>query len=883
MIGGGVLILSPSRDDRRVLFEVLDAAEVEAIYTAKNVTQALEFVGQMALETMILDLSIKSADVKTLISQFRSMSTNGQILGILPVLDEKNTQQLTALGSLADDLLRSPVNGLELQFRIARLSAPARQHRVASKESALSVVETLDDEFLLVDVGSDEILEVNQALLDAYGGDHALWRRNTLDDLNLDLSPAEKRELRALLRQEGRISAECYRTLTGNRRQAVEMTQALSIHNGRPVYLTRLRDRRPQLRLLERLRSVGRIFSDSGAGGGESGIADLVSECLDLDVFLVVGQPKVAIVNKPQMPKIEKRRGEPRRGDPLLGPAIPDRPAPVVLAACGRGDLQRQLADLNEHKPYEIILAGNWVLAEHSAASKLGFDDFVGQNQLESYIGLPLRGSDGSISGALIAASRRSIEHWSSALDVLKVVASNMAQSFEIQSLRVQREELGLHDPLTLLPNRSLFSDRLAHALREAGRTGELFAILFVDLDRFKTINDSLGHDVGDQVLSAVAERLQGAIRGSDTVSRYAGDEFTIILRHIVHKDDVQRIALKINKLLAEPLQLEYTQELQLTASIGISFYPDDGVDADSLIKSADIAMYTAKGLGRNNAQAYVDQPKESHQQKLVLESKLRQAETNNELRVFFQPQVSTLTEDIVGMEALIRWEHPDLGLISPGFFIPLAEETGLIVPIGEWLLREATKVTRLWQDRFDIPLTLGVNLSPLQLRQPNLLKVIEEALSAADLHPGYLDLEITESLSIKSIEGLTDSLQSLRDMGCRISIDDFGTGQASLDYLKRFPADRIKIDQSFVRNIGVDPDDEAIVQATISMAHQLNMKVVAEGVEEEDHLKFLAAHQCDELQGFLFCRPLPADSFSAMLMEREALGASSHSSSQKR
>lgn len=877
-----MLILSPQRDDRRVLFEVLDEAEVEAIYTAKNVAQALEFVGQMALETMILDLSIKPADIKTLISQFRSISASGRVLGILPAQEEQSSPHLGAISALTDDLMRSPVSGLELKFRIAKLGGPTAPRPLASRDSALSVVETLDDEFLLVDAGSDKILEVNQALLDAYGGNHALWRRNTLDDLNLDLSPAEKKEQRALLRQEGRISAECYRTVDGKQRQAVEVTQALSIHNGRPVYLTRLRDRRPRLRLLERLRSVGRIFSDPQAGDSDSAIADLVSECLDLDVFLVVGQSRTPMVSKLPLLNVEQRRGDKRRGDGGNTPDISERPAPVVLAACGRGDLQRQLADLKDHKPYEIILAGNWVLAEHSAATKLGFDDFVGQNQLESYAGLPLRGSDGGVSGALIAASRRTIEDWSSALDVLKVVASNMAQSFEIQSLRVQREELGLHDPLTRLPNRSLFSDRLAHALREAGRTGELFAILFVDLDRFKTINDSLGHDVGDQVLSAIAERLQGAIRGSDTVSRYAGDEFTIIVRHIVHKEDVQRIALKINKLLAEPVQLEYTQELQLTASIGISFYPDDGIDAESLIKSADIAMYAAKGLGRNNAQAYVDQPKESHQQKLVLESKLRQAEDNNELRVFFQPQVSTITEDIVGMEALIRWEHPDLGLISPGFFIPLAEETGLIVPIGEWLLREATKVTRLWQDRFDIPLTLGVNLSPLQLRQPNLLEVVEQALSDADLHPGYLDLEVTESLSIKSISGLTERLQSLRDMGCRISIDDFGTGQSSLDYLKRFPADRIKIDQSFVRNIGVDPDDEAIVQATISMAHQLNMQVVAEGVEEEDHLKFLAAHQCDELQGFLFCRPLPADSFSSMLMERESLGAVNRSNSQE-
>ncbi|MEM9183384.1 MAG: EAL domain-containing protein [Pseudomonadota bacterium] len=853
MVSGGVLILSPRRDDRRVLFEVLDKAEVEAIYTAKNVGQALEFVAQMALGMIIVDLSIVPSEVSNLLSRFRAACPGGRVLGVLPPVGERCDPRWERLLAATDDVLHGPVQASELSYRLRRVSKPPagfeRSGGGRSDRKGLTLVDGLEEEFLLVDAANDQILEVNQALLDVYGGTQDSWRRRSLEHLNLDLSAAERKEQRALLRQEGRVTIDCFRTRADGQRQAVEMVQTLSIHDGRAVYLTRLRDRNPRLRLLERLRSVGRIFSDPQAGDSAAAIADLVSECLGLDLFLVVARPE----------------GE---EDGEL----------TILAAYGRGELHHQLADPQGHKPYEIIFAGNWVLAEDDARGKLGFDDFVSQNDIESYVGLPLRGSTGTVSGALIAASRRVIDDWSSALDVLKVVASHLAQSYELRSMRDQRDVLGLHDALTRLPNRSLFSDRLGHALREAGRTGELFSILFVDLDRFKTINDSLGHDIGDQVLHAVAERLQGAVRGSDTVSRYAGDEFTIILRHIVHKDDVLRIARKINGILAEPLQLESTQELQLTASIGISFYPDDGVDAETLIKCADVAMYSAKGLGRNNAQAYVDQPTESHQQKLVLESKLRQAESNNELRVFFQPQMSAATEDIVGMEALIRWEHPDLGLISPGFFIPLAEETGLIVPIGEWLLAEATKVTRRWQDRFDLPLTLGVNLSPLQLRQPNLIEVVEKALKDSDLHPGFLDLEVTESLSIKTISGLTERLQALRDIGCRISIDDFGTGQSSLDYLKRFPADRIKIDQSFVRNIGVDPDDEAIVKATISMAHQLNMEVVAEGVEEEDHLEFLTEHGCDELQGFLFCRPIPADSFSTMLMEREALTASRRS-----
>jgi EAL domain-containing protein (putative c-di-GMP-specific phosphodiesterase class I) len=320
------------------------------------------------------------------------------------------------------------------------------------------------------------------------------------------------------------------------------------------------------------------------------------------------------------------------------------------------------------------------------------------------------------------------------------------------------------------------------------------------------------------------------------------------------------------------PLQLAGGLELNMTASLGLSFYPDDATDAERLLKHADVAMYSAKGMGRNNFQAYVAVPEESHQQRLALEAKLRLAERNGELRVFYQPQIDGKSEDIVGMEALIRWEHPELGMISPGFFIPLAEESGLIIPIGEWILRAACRDTRRWQVTYGLPLRIGVNLSPLQLRQPNLVQVVAAVLAETGLDAQLLDLEVTESINVKSIPNLLETLHGQRELGCGISIDDFGTGQSSLDYIKRFPADRIKIDQAFVRNIGVDPDDEAIVRATISMAHNLNREVVAEGVEVEQHLDFLRAEGCEVLQGFLFCRPLPAPTFEALLQERGRL-----------
>jgi diguanylate cyclase (GGDEF)-like protein len=520
---------------------------------------------------------------------------------------------------------------------------------------------------------------------------------------------------------------------------------------------------------------------------------------------------------------------------------------------------------------FRRLRGGEPLVHAQNAALALGRDRPAGLAGFEGFAAAPIVDQRLAQCGALVACRRRPFEA-EGLREVMEVAAARLGLEMELEHTRALGRAQGLQDSLTGMPNRLLFNDRLDTTIKEAHRTGEMFAVLFVDLDRFKNINDSLGHGVGDEVLLAVAKRLRASVRASDTVARYAGDEFTLILRHIVQRDDVLRIAEKICRVLESPLPLSDGRELHITASIGISFYPDDAATADKMLQHADVAMYSAKGMGRNTYQTYVAVPEESHQQRLALEAKLRQAERNNELRVYYQPQIAADSEDLVGMEALIRWEHPELGMISPGFFIPLAEETGLIVSIGEWVLRQACVDTRRWHDRFGLPLRISVNLSALQLRQPNLAEVVRRALADSGLDAKSLELEVTESISVKSIPNLLETLQSLRELGVSIAIDDFGTGQSSLDYIRRFPADRIKIDQVFVRNIGVDPDDEAIVRATIHMAHNLNLSVVAEGVEYEEHYAFLREHGCEELQGYLFCRPLPPASFENLLAERERL-----------
>jgi diguanylate cyclase (GGDEF)-like protein len=537
-----------------------------------------------------------------------------------------------------------------------------------------------------------------------------------------------------------------------------------------------------------------------------------------------------------------------------------------------RGSQPQEAPDPLKQPTLKRVIDGERIIIGERAWNEVQQDQFLAFFHYEMFVGLPLRDERHNTLGAILLGRRRPMPADTFVIEPLRMIAGRLALELELRRAREQGRAKGLQDALTGLPNRLLFNDRLELTIKEAHRTGEMFAVLFVDLDRFKNINDSLGHSIGDQVLLAMAKRLRGSVRGSDTVARYAGDEFTMILRHIVQRDDVMRIAEKIVRVMEVPLTLDDGSELRMTASIGVSFYPDDATSAERLLKHADVAMYSAKGMGRNNFQSYVAVPEESHQQRLALESKLRVAEKNGELRVYYQPQVETESEDISGMEALIRWEHPELGMISPGFFIPLAEDNGLIVPIGEWVLRTACADAKRWQERFGLNLRISVNLSAVQLRQQNFVQIVQQALADTALEATLLDLEVTESINVKSIPNLMETLQGIRELGCKISIDDFGTGQSSLDYIKRFPADRIKIDQTFVRNIGIDPDDEAIVRATIGMAHSLNRAVVAEGVEIEEHLDFLRAQGCEELQGYLFCRPLPAASFENLLVEREKL-----------
>ncbi|HZT61994.1 MAG TPA: EAL domain-containing protein [Burkholderiales bacterium] len=450
-----------------------------------------------------------------------------------------------------------------------------------------------------------------------------------------------------------------------------------------------------------------------------------------------------------------------------------------------------------------------------------------------------------------------------------ELLLRSMQYSIERKRYQEQLEYQANYDALTGLPNRNLLHDRLRQSVY-AQRFVRSIGVVFLDIDHFKFVNDSLGHNTGDKLLQKVAERLAAAVRDGDTVARLGGDEFILILNDQTGQEVIYRAMQRIISKIAEPIEID-GQEMLVTASAGISLYPQDGPDVETLLKNADAAMYRAKEKGRNNVQFYTAEMNRQVNERLRMETGLRRALERNEFELYYQPRIHVENGALVGCEALLRWQHPDFGLTLPDRFIGLAEETGLIVPIGDWVLNTACVQARTWQKKGMPPITVSVNLSMRQFRQEALAASVDDALRRSGLDPRNLEMELTESLVMQDTEAAIRVLERLREIGVELSVDDFGTGHSSLSYLTQLPISALKIDQSFVQAIkGTGQSDEGIVaQAIISLAHNLKLKVVGEGVETGPQFEFLKKHSCDEVQGYHFARPMPADDFERFAANR--------------
>ena len=443
----------------------------------------------------------------------------------------------------------------------------------------------------------------------------------------------------------------------------------------------------------------------------------------------------------------------------------------------------------------------------------------------------------------------------------------------DIQSLRdyeVDLYRLQNYDNLTHLPNRYLLYQQLEKAQVTAKKRDRMFGILYLDLDGFKIVNDTFGHRIGDQLLQSVSDRIKATIPSRSCLYRLGGDEFVVVMEHIQELDELESIAKAIGTTGLEPYPVS-DMEMLITTSIGIACYPMHGVDTDSLLKNADAAMYQSKEAAHNGYRVYNEVMSESFRAYLTLGGGLRTAIEQCQFELYYQPKIRLSDEFTVGAEALLRWRHPELGMISPDRFIPIAEESGLILPLGEWVIREACRQLKAWQMQGLEQVSVSVNLSSRQFMHPDLVDMVRSALDETGVDPKYLELELTESMLMADANETVEKLHAFRKMGLNLSIDDFGTGYSSLAYLKKFPIQTLKIDRSFVQDLGVDGDDDAIVKATIAMANSLNLKVIAEGVENRQQIDALVGYECQEVQGFLFAKPMASDEFSAYMQQSNA------------
>ncbi len=448
-------------------------------------------------------------------------------------------------------------------------------------------------------------------------------------------------------------------------------------------------------------------------------------------------------------------------------------------------------------------------------------------------------------------------------LVIATIEARKLAE--QLQMAQVELDHLAHHDTLTHLPNLILLYDRLAQAISVAQRTGKPFAVLFMDLDAFKHINDSLGHGVGDQLLLSVGKRLLGCVRQSDTICRKGGDEFVALLTDINHPEDAALSAQKMLAAIARPHHIE-EHDLHVSASIGISIYPDDGRDTETLIKQADTAMYHAKGQGRNTYAFFEQEMTERAVARQATEASLRLALDRQEFVLHYQPKFDLHSGAIVGIEALVRWQHPQRGLLAPADFVPIAEDNGLILPLGRWVLYEACRQAQARQDMGLPPVIICVNTSALEFRDSDFVASLREVLEETRLKPCYLGLELTETVLMRDVRSTDSALHELSDLGIRLAVDDVGTGYSSLSYLRRFPIDTLKMDSSFIQSIPQNADDAALVSAMISMGKSLKQHVIAEGVETAEQAAFLLDQHCDSAQGFFFARPMAAEALTPLL-----------------
>lgn len=843
-----ILIACSDKKDRLQFFNYFDDLDAEKIFTASDISQMKEMLKQVEDPFDVLAFEISANWIQN-IEQIKDIVGNNKNITPIALVSSKmklTPSQHEEIEKYVDGLFFSPVTQQEL---LAKGAALKTKEGLVTKD--VSQTEELDNYLnlffqltnmpkLLIDTNTHQIKAVNDAFVSEYGIDstslkdqvwHQVFRVKSADDVS---------QLLAKLNETGQYVQNAMLAV-GESDIPTKMSFFTTNFDNQSYYLVEINNQFEKLFHAKFLQFLIQITALEFSNGDKvDGLKNML-KWIGLEFCFI----------------IRKRiRGSQQQ---------------IVWDCSLNNYAEYFIASPHEFISSKTQTQGTLYIVK-DACKVIPADEFLNFYGVSSLMTFDCSVNSDS-EDILVVGGLNRIKQWDSYKLLFSQLANHYKKTRAFKALQQSHESESRYDVLTELLNRRYIVKAIESSIEKNIKTNATMALLFIDLDRFKVINDSLGHDVGDDVLVNIAKILKLNVGNHGVAARYAGDEFLVFLDKDVSKEKIKQIANQILREASQPLKISNGSEITLTLSIGGSYFPEHGTTVNKLIKNADIALYNAKLNGKNQYVLFDSSLDGDHaKQSEEMVRNLKAAIELDQIDVYYQPKIDAKSEDIIGFEALVRWEHPDLGVISPGLFIPLAEQSGLIDTIGLLVIEKACKCLHKWQEQYKLPLTMSINLSPIQLNDKKLTEKISQIIDTAGVNPKHVDFEITESEKFKSVKDALLTFKKIVGLGCTLSIDDFGTGHSTLDYLRKIPAKTLKIDQVFVKNIGLSPDDEAILDATIDMAKRVGHFIVAEGVETEEQRQYLTNKGCEYFQGYLFCRPLPKAEIERILNQRETI-----------
>ena len=851
-----VLICSNLKSERVLLFNYFDAHESEMIYSAKDINGCVDILVDEEIDFLVIEYSDSLINTPEQLIKLVGHYLHLQVILLCDSSLEIESSAYLKLKDIADIVMFAPLSALEIELKLTNF----QQHKISNHNQAphekvkTSISETSNentsqeiwDAFftnsfqakLIVKASDQKIIYVNEALLDLVEQKESSligksW--SVIDDnSNFDKYVDYIKEINSCDKTQFIINYK-----HAGSRINLEAVYEMSVYQGEIVFIGQLRPENIQGVSNEVFINLGKIGKTNVFDKSFTEVLEAIRVSIQFD-FLMFFEYQNKKLLKPFI-----------SGDMLFVKQFLSRSMGSLLSAIKNGE------------EIEIDKTNN-LASEYS--------DILDNNDLQSLCLYPITHQN-KIYGSIVAGSHQAHDNWHTVSVLLKSLSNKCRFNLFQKTIINQREKAGLIDALTRLPNRNSMTTKFAELIQEGVSSDKYLSLMIIDISKLNFYNKNIGIELTDEIIVNISQIIVHCIKSIGQVYRLSGDEFLVLMHPHKNKGLVEKKAIELVDKLDTHILLSNGEEVEVNYNIGVSIFPDDGQTVSSMMKNADLALYDAKLAGKNNYVIFkYSETGQALKQKTEMEENLRKAIEEGHIKVFFQPKIDSQSEDIIGFEALVRWIDPVIGMINPGQFIPLAEETGLINEIGEFVAQRSCELVIEWQKKYGLALTCSINLSAIQLINSDLPKRLERIINTTGVHPHFIDFEITETISLDVVPNLVQSLNEIVAIGCTLSIDDFGTGHSSLDYIKKIPAKFIKIDQSFVCNIGLNPEDEAILDATINIAQRLNRKIIAEGVETEEQREYLLNRGCEYFQGFLFSRPLPEEQIEKLLQQRVKL-----------